>query len=82
TLGLTTEHIAWVADRNTHKHGRLMPGTHQAVVPVERIAIDQPPALLLLAWNFADEIADQQHAYLEGGGRLLVPLPELREIIA
>lgn len=80
TLGLTTEHIAWVADRNTHKHGRLMPGTHQPVVPVERITEDPPPALLVLAWNFADEIARQQRAYLEGGGRLLVPLPEVREI--
>lgn len=80
TLGLTTDHVAWVADRNLHKHGRLMPGTHQPVVPVERIASDPPPALLLLAWNFADEIARQQHAYLERGGTLLVPLPNLRKI--
>ncbi len=82
TLGLTTDHIAWVADRNTHKHGLLMPGTHQPVVPTQHITERPPKALLVLAWNFAREIAGQQRDYLAAGGTLLVPLPELREITA
>jgi C-methyltransferase C-terminal domain len=31
--------------------------------------------LLLLAWNYKDEIRVQQAAFAQGGGRFIVPLP-------
>jgi hypothetical protein len=34
-----------------------------------------PDFLLLLAWNYKDEIAEQQHEYLGRGGRFIVPVP-------
>ncbi len=68
----------WVADRNPNKQGLLMPGTHNPVVGPERIAADQPDVLLLCAWNFLDELVEQEAAYLDRGGRFLVPVPEPR----
>lgn len=79
-LGLDRALVARVVDRNPHKRGRLMPGTRQPVVGAEVIGQERPAVVLLLAWNFAEEVAGQQRAWLEGGGRLLVPLPEWREI--
>ncbi len=76
--GLGPRLIRFVADRNPRKHGRLTPGTHIPVVPVERILAEQPDFLLLLAWNFADEILAQQAEYLHRGGKFIIPIPEPR----
>jgi SAM-dependent methyltransferase len=73
--GLGTDLVEFVVDRNPHKHGTLMPGTHQPVRPTEALLSDRPDYVLLLAWNFRDEILAQQRAYLDAGGRFIVPVP-------
>jgi len=73
--GITTDLVDYVVDRNRHKHGRFMPGTHQPIVGTEVLADDPPDVLLLLAWNFAAEIMDQQAEFARRGGRFIVPVP-------
>jgi len=75
--GLGTESIDFVVDRNPHKHGLLMPGAHIPIRPVEALLDEQPDVVLLLAWNFKDEIVRQQAEYLRRGGKLLLPVPEV-----
>lgn len=78
--GLGPSDLMWIADRNELKQGRLTPGTHIPIVAPERIHSDQPDTLLLLAWNFADEIQLQLAGYRARGGRFLIPVPEVRPI--
>ncbi|MDJ0768702.1 MAG: class I SAM-dependent methyltransferase [Ilumatobacter sp.] len=73
--GIGTELVDYVVDRNVHKQGRFMPGTHQPIVDPAILVDDPPDALLLLAWNFASEIMAQQSEYADNGGRFIVPVP-------
>ena len=75
--GVGGETLKFVADRSTHKHGRLTPGTHVPVVPTAELLKRQPDYTLLLTWNFAEEILEQQRAYREAGGRFIIPIPRV-----
>jgi SAM-dependent methyltransferase len=73
--GFGPDDIAYVVDRNPLKQGRLTPGTGIAIVPPDRIASEPPDVLLVLAWNYLDEILVQQADFVRRGGRFLVPVP-------
>jgi SAM-dependent methyltransferase len=74
-VGIDTELVDFVVDRNVHKQGRYMPGTHQPIRSPEALLTERPDYVLLLAWNFADEIIRQQAEYRRDGGRFIVPVP-------
>jgi hypothetical protein len=80
-VGLGTDLVEFVVDRNPYKQGLHMPGTHQPILPVEALVERRPDYTLILAWNFKDEIMRQQAVYAEAGGRWIVPLPS-PEVIA
>jgi hypothetical protein len=77
-LELGPESIGYIADRSTLKQGRYTPNVPIPVVPPERLLDDQPDYVVLLAWNFADEIFAQQAEFRRRGGRFIVPVPEVR----
>jgi SAM-dependent methyltransferase len=74
-VGIGCDLVEYVVDRNVHKQGRFMPGTHQPILDPAVLLERQPDAVLLLAWNFADEIMRQQAAYRAQGGKFVVPAP-------
>ena len=73
--GIGPELIPYTVDKSPHKVGLITPGMHLPVLPVDAIADRQPEYLLVLAWNFADEIIAQQSAFRERGGRFIIPIP-------
>jgi hypothetical protein len=76
--GVGTEILDFVADRSTYKQGRFMPGCRLPIRTPEALLENQPDYVLLLAWNFSDEILAQQAEYRRRGGRFIVPVPEPR----
>jgi SAM-dependent methyltransferase len=74
--GVGGEVLEFVADRNVHKQGRYVPGVRLPIVAPERILQDQPDYLLILPWNFKEEIMEQQAEYRARGGRFIVPVPQ------
>jgi len=75
TCGITDKQVAFLADRSPYKQGLYAPGSHIPVVAPEEIASRKPDVLLLLAWNFADEVYRQQESFWKAGGRFVVPIP-------
>jgi hypothetical protein len=78
--GIGKETLDFVVDRSTVKQGRYTPGTHLPIFAPEALLTHQPDYVLLLTWNFADEILAQQAEYRRRGGRFIVPIPALRVV--
>lgn len=75
--GIGRDLVDFVVDLNPYKQGRFMPGVHLPVYPPARLLEVMPGYLLVLAWNVAREIFDQQAEYRKRGGRLIVPVPDV-----
>jgi hypothetical protein len=75
STGIGAETLDFVVDRNPHKQGRWMPGARLPIVAPEALEERRPDHVLVLAWNYVDEVRRQQAAYEQAGGRFVVPVP-------
>lgn len=69
------DELDFLVDRNPLKQELYSPGMKIPVRSTDAIEQERPEVLLVLAWNFFDEIREQQADFLARGGRFLVPLP-------
>lgn len=73
--GIDSRHLEVVADKNKLKHGRLTPGTDIPIVSPEEAFASRPDGVLLLAWNFREEVLKQIRDDYKWHGDVIVPLP-------
>jgi hypothetical protein len=76
--GVTEREISFVADRNPHKQGKLLPGSHIPVVSPDALMQSKPDYVLILPWNLRDEIRAQLDGIKAWGGRFVTPVPLIR----
>ena len=72
--------ISYVVDRNTHKVGKMMPGVRLPILSVDELQTAPTDYLLILPWNFTDEIVRQQKEYHRLGGTFLRAVPYPQEV--
>jgi hypothetical protein len=75
--GIRTDFLDYTVDRNPYKHGKFLPGTHIPIYSPDKIQETKPDYVLILPWNFKDEIMDQMSCIREWGGQFVVPIPEV-----
>lgn len=76
-LGIGAEVIEAVIDDTPTKIGLFIPGIGIPIVSREILDKDPPDYLLLLAWNFTEEIMANTSTYREKGGKYILPIPRL-----
>ena len=75
--GIRTDFLDYTVDRNPYKQGKFLPGTHIPIYHPDKICETRPDYILILPWNFKDEIL-QQLAYARAwGAQFVVPIPEV-----
>jgi SAM-dependent methyltransferase len=70
------DELDFLVDENPLKQNLLSPGHHIPVLGVDAIYERKPDYVVILAWNFASDIMRRHHAYLDQGGRFILPMPE------
>ena len=75
-----TGDIACVFDRNPHKQGRYLPGSHLPILSPDEIAEVRPDYVVILPWNLKDEITAQLAFIKDWGGRFVTASPETKVV--
>jgi SAM-dependent methyltransferase len=75
--GVGLDFLDYTVDRNPHKQGHFLPGTHIPIRSPDALRMTRPDLVLILPWNLNDEIMSQLSFVRDWGGRFLVRTPEL-----
>lgn len=76
-FGLDDSVIDYVVDLSPYKQGLHMPGQRIPIKSPDVLIEDMPDVVIILTWNFADEIMRQQRSYLQAGGVFMTLAPEI-----
>lgn len=77
---LGTDTLKFIVDSTPYKQGLYTPGKHIPVYSEQKMIEEGADYALILAWNFADEIMEKQKRFKKGGGRFIIPIPDIKVI--
>lgn len=75
--GIDSDLIEYVVDKNNHKQGKYLPGSHLPIKSPEEVSKTKPDYLLILTWNIKDEIVKQMDSIRKWGGKFVITIPSL-----
>ena len=79
--GIDSDYIPMIADQNELKHNHFTAGTHIKIDSPSTVMKKNPDYVLLLAWNFSDEIMKILKEKYNFNGKCILPLPNDPKII-
>lgn len=74
-MGIGKNYLNFIADLSKYKQGLYFSGNKLLIEPPSKIIEEMPDYVLILAWNFANEIINQQEEYKKRGGKFIIPIP-------
>jgi hypothetical protein len=72
--------LDFITDKSTLKINKYIPGSNIRVHSDRDILKFKPDYALLLAWNFSNEIINNNLNFLKKGGKFIIPIPKLKII--
>lgn len=70
---ITTKDIWYIVDSTPFKQGLFLPGTHIPIYHENKLLSDTPDYIVILAWNFAEEIIKKNASLRKKGVKFILP---------
>lgn len=78
SAGIGPDQVDYAVERNPAKVGKWFSAIGVPIISEEEARKRKPDVMLVGPWFFADEVIDRERAYLDQGGKMLLPLPEVK----
>lgn len=75
--GITESQIPYIAEINEDKFGCFTPGTNIPIISEKEAKKMKPDYFLVLPWHFKENILIREKVFLQHGGGLIMPLPQI-----
>lgn len=75
---ITTAQMPYIAEVNEYKFGRLTPGTLIPILSEQEVKELKPDYFMVLPWHFKSNIIKREQDFIQAGGKLVFPLPEIK----
>jgi len=75
--GITSNILDVIVDVNKDKHNKFTPGSQIKIVGENYIKDSKPDYMVVLPWHFKNFILNKEKSFLNNGGKLIFPLPDI-----
>lgn len=75
---LTRNVIDYIIDDNIYKQNHYTPGLHIPVKSINILETDKVDYIVILSWNFSEELINKLRPYTKNGCRIIIPFPEIK----
>ena len=75
--GVTPDLLPFVCDAAEAKQGKYLPGSRIPILPPPALGQESPDFVLILPWNIADEVRQQNDELRTRGARFVTVVPKL-----
>lgn len=78
--GVKPDLLVFVCDAAAAKQGKFMPGSHIPILPPSAMQLHQPDFVLILPWNIASEVREQNADVGQWNGKFVVAVPTFMQL--